>query len=150
MSSLVELLDDSRWVARWKAARVLGLMGPDAKDALPALEKAIQRKDQHSFERQFIPLSIAAIKFDTKTLIDCVEDKTKHSDNARFFAGELLAKIRPKGKHASCGAPEVCQEPRCQERFCDQSSVEKIITQMDTSFMDLVVARRSQTPFATS
>jgi HEAT repeat protein len=64
--ALVELLDSPTWVLRWKAARVLGLIGPDAKEALPALEKALQREKPHFFERRDIPLAIAAIKADTK------------------------------------------------------------------------------------
>ncbi len=100
VASLVELLEDSRWIPRWKAARVLGLIGPDAKDALPALEKALQRKDQHALERQFIPLSIAAIKSDTKTLNDCVAGKDIHPEPARIFAAELLGNMGPKGKDA--------------------------------------------------
>ncbi len=92
--ALIELLDAPNWVPRWKAARVLGLMGPEAKEALPALEKALQREKPHVFERQFLPLAIAAIKVDTKPLIDCVEGKTKSSDAARGFAAELLRRVR--------------------------------------------------------
>ncbi len=100
--ALIELLDAPTWVPRWKAVRVLGLMGPEAKEALPALEKALQREKPHVFERQFLPLAIAAIKADTKPLIDCVEGKTKSSDAASDFAAELLRRARLQETTDAC------------------------------------------------
>ena len=98
---LVELLDEKGWIPRYKAVKILGLMGPVAEEALPALEKELKEKRQHFLLRKYTPLAIAAIKSDHQFLIDFIANRDNHKNPPHpRFAAVLLGRMGPKAKDA--------------------------------------------------
>jgi hypothetical protein len=98
--ALMIQLDRSHWPTRWKATRVLGQIGPDAKDALPQLERNLTRPDRHLLEKKYDTLAIAGIKSDPKPLIEALESGQALGDPRTDYAVELLGKMGPTAKDA--------------------------------------------------
>ena len=95
--SLVARLESSdKWWIQLEAVYLLGLIGPDAKKALPALDKFVSQK-HHPLPAKNARVAIAAIRGDLKTLIPIIDQR---GAGANDFAMELLGRMGPKARAA--------------------------------------------------
>ncbi len=117
---LVKLLDNKDDLARGMAAQTLGIIGPAAKEAVPALIAALKNpKDDlakikppanaRGLNRQggrsvypFFARALGRIGPDAKAAVPALREKLKHEDfKIRLSAVEALGKIGPEAKEAS-------------------------------------------------
>ena len=95
--SLVTRLESSdKWWIQLEAIYLLGLIGPDAKKALPALDKFVSEK-HHLLPSRNAPVAVAAIRGDLDALIMTIEQR---GGGASDFAIELLGRRGPKARAA--------------------------------------------------
>jgi HEAT repeat protein len=94
---LVSRLESTtKWWIQLEAVHLLGLIGSDAKKAIPVLDKFIAEK-HHMLPKKFAVVAVAAIRKDVDGLADIV---TSRGSGATQFAIELLGRIGPKAKAA--------------------------------------------------
>jgi HEAT repeat protein len=96
VSQLVKQLKDTDAEMRRSAAKSLGEMGADAKEAVPDLMKSL--KDGDMFVRRFSAQALAGIGPDAKDAIPALKDALgdKRKEVAEAAAG-ALAKLGPNG-----------------------------------------------------
>ena len=95
--ALVSRLEGSdKWWIQLEAVFLLGLIGPDAEKALPALDKFASEK-HHPLPAQNATAAIAAIRGDLTTLIATID---RGGGGADDFAIELLGRMGPKARAA--------------------------------------------------
>jgi len=95
--SLVARLESSdKWWIQLETVYLLGLIGPDAKKALPALDKFVSEK-HHPLPAKNALVAVAAIRGDLDTLIAKIEEGGGGSND---FAIELLGRRGPKARAA--------------------------------------------------
>ncbi len=115
VESLIKQLKDKDEVVRLKAAKELGKLGTDAKDAIPALTEALKDTDEdvRSVAKKAIALikdAVAAIDKSSalKVLTDCLKDAKSKDEETQ--------------KKRVCGIGKATQERR---RYCSRESRER-------------------------
>ncbi len=94
---LVARLESSdKWWIQLETIYLLGLIGPDAEQALPTLDKFVSEKHHPLPARNATP-AIAAIRGDIKVLIATIDQRAGGADD---FAIELLGRMGPKATSA--------------------------------------------------
>jgi HEAT repeat protein len=95
--SLVDRLEGSdKWWIQLEAIHLLGLIGPEATKALPALDKFVSEK-HHLLPAKYSLVTVAAIRQDVDFLTEKVVTRTS---GASDFAIELLGRLGPKARAA--------------------------------------------------
>ena len=93
---VARLEETDKWWIQLEAIHLLGLIGPDAKKALPALDKFVSEK-HHLLPAKYSVVTVAAIRQDVDFLIKKV---VKRTSGASDFAIELLGRMGPKASSA--------------------------------------------------
>lgn len=94
---LVEASNDSSWKMRQKAAQVLGEMGPAAREAIPALQKATGDADS---DVQAAALE-ALVKVSPGEAVKLLVDRLNASESqVRQKAARILGEMRPAARDA--------------------------------------------------
>jgi hypothetical protein len=93
---VARLKETDKWWIQLEAIHLLGLIGPDAKKALPALDKFVSEK-HHLLPAKYSMVTVAAIRQDVDMLIEKV---VKRTSGASDFAIELLGRMGPKARAA--------------------------------------------------
>ena len=95
--ALVSRLEGSeKWWIQLETVYLLGLIGPDAEKALPALDKFVSEK-HHPLPARNATAAVAAIRGDLKTLVATID---KRGGGADDFAIELLGRMGSKATSA--------------------------------------------------
>lgn len=95
---LVKQLNSStQWWVQLECIYLLGLIGPDAEEAIPALEKA--ETVRHGLPKSYIPVALAAIRADDKALAEVLR---RRGNGAAWYAAELLGGM---GANAAAARP---------------------------------------------
>jgi hypothetical protein len=91
---LIRQLQDPDDDIRQDAARALGELGSEAKDAAPALTEALEDADAEVRYRALKALS--KIGFAEKTAVPALAKRLKDDDrNVRYYAAKMLSKMGP-------------------------------------------------------
>jgi hypothetical protein len=97
--SLVARLEGSdKWWIQLETIYLLGLIGPDAKKALPALDKFVSQK-HHLLPARNAQVAVAAIRGDLDVLVEKINERGGGADE---FAMELLGR---RGRKARAALP---------------------------------------------
>ena len=121
---LVARLEGSeKWWIQLEAIYLLGLIGQDAKKALPALDKFVSEK-HHLLPSRYSVLSVAAIRGDVDFLIEKV---VKRTAGASDFAIELLGRMGPQARSALPAlAKHIADHPLSNSRSTAEKAVKAI------------------------
>lgn len=122
VDELVKQLKDKDEFVRLKAAKLLGKLGGEAKEALPALTELL--KDQDLDVRAVARNAIDAIRGRTKTPVDDIVKELRGKN--RLKALEQLAAMGEEAKPAATGLVEVILELPTKGREKYLETLEKI------------------------
>ena len=93
VAQLIKALHDENWRARRTAAKALGKLGPQAKEAVPHLIDAL--KDENTSLRWAVVNALGAMGADAKEAIPTLQH-VSHDWLSRQVALEALHKIDPE------------------------------------------------------
>jgi HEAT repeat protein len=107
--------DNKPSIARYQAAEALGLLGPKAKAAKPALEDALD--DLRPFLRVTFALALVQVGGDIKKALPVLRDALRHTDRGIDRAARSQGQVGPDSRRRGARAGEVsggrcCKGPR--------------------------------------
>jgi HEAT repeat protein len=124
---LIELLQDRDSEIRWNAARTLGLIGPQAKAAVPALISAL-KKDDDPLVREHAAEALGDIGPDAKDAVEPLTAALKDPDaRVRRDAVRSLGQIGPSAKSAVADVQRLLKDPVERVRKAAEAAYQKLL-----------------------